>query len=73
MFGSIGGGEALRATVMAQHTGTPRMPPAEGALLALRQLSPVLADQVLDRARHHYGVAGAARLPGADDAAASSH
>lgn len=56
MFGTIGNGEALRARVLSRYGETSRMPAAERALLALRELSPMLADQVLERARYHYVV-----------------
>lgn len=52
----MGNGEALRASILSGYTGTSRMPVAEGALLALRDLSLTLADQVLARARYHYAV-----------------
>ncbi|HJR49862.1 MAG TPA: MEDS domain-containing protein [Gemmatimonadales bacterium] len=55
VFGAVGESEALLGMVHAAHAGAPHMPAAEGALLALRALAPTLADQVLERARHHYG------------------
>ena len=47
--------QGVARLVLADHAGALRMPAAEGALLALRALAPTLADQVLERARQHYG------------------
>lgn len=69
VFGTIGDGAALRASLVSRYGDTSRMPAAEGALLALRELSPTLADQVLERARQHYGVG----VPTASGATATAH
>jgi MEDS: MEthanogen/methylotroph, DcmR Sensory domain len=55
VFGRSGDGAALRRLMTARCPSAPEMPPGESALLALRELSPRLADLVLERARHHYG------------------
>lgn len=57
VFGLSGDGATLRALLMADQPSAPRMPSAQGALMALRQVSPNLADSVLERARLHYDVA----------------
>jgi len=60
VFGVSGDGGRLRTLLMSDHPPTPEMPSAQGALLALRQVSPNLADSVLERARLHYDVAAPA-------------
>lgn len=69
VFGTSGDGAALRAVLASRGAGTTHMPPAEGALLALRELSPTLADQVLERARLHYAVALPPSAPAANPVA----
>lgn len=55
VFGASGDGAALHASLVARPgVGRTSMPAGEEALLALRDLSPTLADQVLERARDHY-------------------
>lgn len=54
IFGTAGDGETLRALLTSGYAAAPAMPPAQRALLALREVSPNLADSVLDRARLHY-------------------
>ncbi len=56
VFGTSGDGATLRSLLMAEYPSVPKMPLAQGALLALRQVSPSLADAVLERARLHYEV-----------------
>jgi hypothetical protein len=34
--------------------GNAKMPPAQAALLGLGQVAPLIADSVIERARHHY-------------------
>src|SRR5262245_33472835 len=54
IFGTAGDGEALRTLLTTDGAVTPTMPSAQRALLALRDVSPSLADSVLARARVHY-------------------
>jgi hypothetical protein len=54
VFGTSGDGATLRSLLMVECPSVPRMPSAQGALLALRQVSPSLADAVLERTRLHY-------------------
>jgi MEDS: MEthanogen/methylotroph, DcmR Sensory domain len=56
VFGTSGDGATLRSLLMADYPSAPKMPSAQGALLALRQVSASLADAVLERARLHYEV-----------------
>jgi hypothetical protein len=61
VFGAGGDATALRQIMMSQPTSTTRMPPAQTALVALRQLRGDIADAVLARARDYYaGVAAGA-------------
>ena len=54
VFGTAGDGETLRTLLTADGAVTPQMPSGQRALLALRGVSPSLADSVLERARLHY-------------------
>lgn len=64
VFGISGDGATMRSLLMADYPAVPRMPAAQGALLALRQVSPSLADAVLERARLHYAIAAPASTVG---------
>ena len=55
VFGTGGDAEALRELLASSYRSTTLMPPAQAALLALRELPQCVADTVLERARHHYG------------------
>jgi hypothetical protein len=54
VFGTAGDSETLRTLLTTDAAVTPTMPSAQRALLALRDVSPSLADSVLERARLHY-------------------
>jgi hypothetical protein len=54
VFGTLGVSENLRALMLSRTPAGPDMRRAQAALLALRGVAPKLADQVLQRARHHY-------------------
>jgi KaiC/GvpD/RAD55 family RecA-like ATPase len=54
VFGTLKDSKSLRAQMLSSTPAGPDMPRAQAALLALRSVSPKLADQVLQRARHHY-------------------
>lgn len=55
VFGVRGDASTLRKLVVAGRTSGQAMPRAQAALFALHELSPALADQVLERGRQHYG------------------
>ena len=54
VFGTPGEADALRTHIASQYKSSAKMPAPQAALLALRDVAPVLADSVLERARHHY-------------------
>jgi hypothetical protein len=64
VFGASGDGATLRRLLMADYPASARMPPAQGALMALRQVSPNVADSVLERARLHYRLSVPTEAPG---------
>lgn len=55
VFGEDGEARTLRHLLAARGPSVPVMPAAEAALQALRELQGVIADEVLERASHHYG------------------
>ncbi len=54
IFGPSGEPASLRSTFLAHYARPAAMPDAEAAILAVRQFVPVMADELLDRVRHHY-------------------
>ncbi len=58
VFGTHGDARALRALLASRCDVPAEMPAAARALLGLRELPARVADLVLERARHHYGVGG---------------
>jgi hypothetical protein len=54
VFGDRGDAISLRTLMTAALSRPTRMPPAAGALLAARQLTPTLASEILTRARRYY-------------------
>lgn len=54
VFGDRDDTTALRQLLVAQHSSTAAMPPAQAALVALRDVRADLADDVLARARYYY-------------------
>jgi hypothetical protein len=54
VFGAGGDTAALRQLMVSQPLSTTRMPSAQAALVALRQLRGDIADAVLARAREYY-------------------
>jgi len=54
IFGAAGDAESLRQHIVARCDIGTKMPPAEAALLALHEVTPFIADSVIDRARRHY-------------------
>ena len=54
VFGPDSEAGLLRELLGQRRTGAPAMPPAQAALLALRDVRRDLADDVLERARRHY-------------------
>jgi len=54
VFGTLGDPGLLREQLATEHHSPAAMPAAQAALVALRQLSPDIADLVLARARQHY-------------------
>ena len=54
VFGDRGDSMSLRTLMTAALSTPTRMPPAEAALLAARQLTPTLANEILTRARRYY-------------------
>jgi hypothetical protein len=53
-FGTAGDAEALRAHITKMSQGRTKMPEPQAALFGLGKLAPVLANLVIERARHHY-------------------
>ena len=53
IFGAHGGGRELREELVSRHA-SPAMSRGQAALFAIRELSPALAAQVVERARHYY-------------------
>ncbi len=60
VFGTPGDSGPLREQLVAEHRSPAAMPAAQAALVALRGLSPDIADVVLARARQHYAAAARA-------------
>ena len=54
VFGPTGEAELLSERVASLSQATTRMPAPQAALLGLGRLAPLVADSVIDRARHHY-------------------
>jgi hypothetical protein len=54
VFGTSGDAGMLRQIIGGQHSWKTAMPPAQAALIALREVRRDLADDVLERARRHY-------------------
>jgi MEDS: MEthanogen/methylotroph, DcmR Sensory domain len=54
VFGASGEAALLRDHVATLCEGNAKMPPAQAALLGLNQVAPLIADSVIERARHHY-------------------
>jgi hypothetical protein len=54
VFGTRGDPRSLRTLIAARAGATTVMPPAQAALLALGDVSPGIADAVLERTRYHY-------------------
>src|SRR5262249_27499905 len=57
VFGNAGEAALLRQQITAQYRGRTKMPWAEVALLALRDITPLIADSVINSARRHYHAA----------------
>ena len=55
VFGVCGEAREFREIMLAHRTPAARMPSGQAALIALRDVSSEIADEVLARARHHYG------------------
>jgi len=60
VFGTLGDPGLRREQLVAEHRSPAAMPAAQAALVALRGLSPDIADVVLARARQHYDAAARA-------------
>jgi MEDS: MEthanogen/methylotroph, DcmR Sensory domain len=54
VFGVPGDAVTLRQLIVGDATPSPALPRAPATLLALQQLSPILAAQVLERGRYHF-------------------
>ena len=54
VFGVSGDASGLRAVIESRRASMPTMSPGLTALFALREVSPILADQLVDHGRVHY-------------------
>lgn len=58
VFGAIGDPDLLREVIASSQPSRPEMTADQAALFALHEVSPTLANQVLDQARAHYAQRG---------------
>ncbi|HYE93574.1 MAG TPA: MEDS domain-containing protein [Terriglobales bacterium] len=54
VFGSAGEATLLREHMVARYKAATKMPAPQAALLALRDVAPLVADSLVDRARFHF-------------------
>jgi hypothetical protein len=66
-YGRLSGGDpgGLCRAFLARYAKPAALPDAEAAILAAQEFVPTVADRLLERVRHHYGVPPVSQRPGA--------